>query len=224
MPMLAKEYTVAAFDRRGNMRSALAKEDQKHLNMPQQARDVIAIIRDLGFEKAHIHGNSGGGVIALQLASMYPEYVDAVVAHESPTAAILPDVGKILDFDEYVYDTFRQKGTQAAWKAFSECLVGFTFDGELIPHETGEFFFECEYLIFGLHTPDLNRIRDNKVRLAVARGEESGDAWYARATARQSEIIGCRAANFPGHHLAFAVIPEVYTQALSKLLQHLQAQ
>ena len=35
MSMLVKEYDVDTFDWRGNMRSALAKENQKPLNIPQ---------------------------------------------------------------------------------------------------------------------------------------------------------------------------------------------
>lgn len=161
-----------------------------------------------------MHGNSGGGVIALEMAASYPEYIESVIPHESPTCVLLSDGPKILDFNSYVYNTFRTKGVLAAWKAFSETMVGFTFDVKNIPHENGGFFFRYEYLIFGLYTPDLDRVRKNKVLIAVAKGTESKDAWYARTVDRQAEIIRFPALEFPGAHLAFAIVPDLYAEAL----------
>ena len=223
IPRLVSKYTVVTFDRRGNLRSSLPKEKHQPLNIPQQARDVIAIIRAMGFEKAHVHGNSGGGLIALQLASTYPEYVEHVIAHESPTTAILPDAPAKLDYNASVYDVWRKQGSAAAWKAFSTEMVGFTFDGKDIPHETGDYFFEYEYLIFGLYTPDLDRIKMNKVSIAVAKGEGSGQAFYARTVDRQAEIIGCKMLLFPGPHLAFATLPEAYAEKLLDAFEDLKA-
>ncbi|KAH8800464.1 Alpha/Beta hydrolase protein [Xylogone sp. PMI_703] len=219
LPILAKEYTAVTFDRRGNQRSALPKEELAPMNIPQQARDVIAIIKSLKREKAYIHGNSGGGVIALQMASSYPNWVEGVVPHESPTCALLPDAPKILDFNNYVYKTFKTQGSTAAWKAFSETMVGFSFDGKEIPHQTGDYFFTYEYLIFGLYTPDLDRIRRNGVKIAVSKGKESKDAWYARTVDRQAEILNCKIIDFPGAHLAFAVTPDSYAAALLEALR-----
>ena len=93
-----------------------------------------------------------------------------------------------------------------------------------IPRETGAYFFEYDYLIFGLYTRELDRIWRNKVRIAIVRGEDSGDAWYARTIDRQSEIIGCKALKFPGHHLAFAMMPDIDLQALSRTLQDLRVE
>ncbi|KAK5046469.1 hypothetical protein LTR84_008272 [Exophiala bonariae] len=222
VPLLARHYTVASFDRRGNLRSRLPKEKCQPLNIPQQARDVVAIIRAMGFKKAHIHGNSGGGLIALQLASTYSDFVEHVIAHESPTTAILPDAPQKLDFNASVYDTWRQYGSDAAWKAFSTEMVGFSFDGRDIPHETGDYFFQYEYLIFGLYTPDLDRIKRNNGSIAVAKGEGSGEAFYARTVDRQAEIIGCDKLIFPGAHLAFATNPQEYGTALLKAFKELE--
>ncbi|KAK5188780.1 hypothetical protein LTS03_011342 [Exophiala xenobiotica] len=222
-PHLASHYTVASFDRRGNLRSRLPKEKCQPLNVPQQARDVIAIIRAMGFEKAYIHGNSGGGLIALQLASTYSEFVEHVIAHESPTTAILADAPEKLDYNASVYDTWRKHGSAAAWKAFSTEMVGFSFDGRDIPHETGDYFFEYVYLYFGLYTPDLDRIRRNHVSIVVARGEGSREAFYARTVDRQAEIIGCSKLVFPGPHLAFATLPQEYGPTLLKAFEDLKA-
>jgi 3-oxoadipate enol-lactonase len=43
------------------------------------ADDVAAFIRALGFERAHVHGTSLGGMIGLSLAARHPAVVDRVV-------------------------------------------------------------------------------------------------------------------------------------------------
>lgn len=224
VPLLAPRHTVVTFDRRGNLRGKLPEEKQQPLNVPQQARDVIAIIRAMGFEKAHVHGNSGGGLIALALASNYPEYIEHVIAYESPTTAIVTDAPAKLDYNASVYEVWRKQGSAAAWKAFSTEMVGFTFEGKDIPHETGVYFFEFEYLIFGLYTPDLDRIKMNKVSIAVAKGEGSGQAFYARTVERQAEIIGGKKLGFPGPHLAFATMPEMYAEELLGAFENVRAE
>ena len=71
MHYLAKSFTVVIYDRRGHVGSKVKKP--KPFNVVQQARDVVAIVKDIGREKASVFGSSGGGLIALQLAASYPE-------------------------------------------------------------------------------------------------------------------------------------------------------
>src|ERR1700710_944053 len=67
---LSQHYTVVAYDRRGNAGSVVARPSP--LSPVQSARDVVAIIKALGFNKASVFGTSSGGLIALQLAASYP--------------------------------------------------------------------------------------------------------------------------------------------------------
>jgi hypothetical protein len=75
---LDKQFTVCSCDRRQFNDSRVA--GPKQLNPAQQARDVIAICNALDRDKISVFGNSGGGIIALQFAVSYPEYLDRVMS------------------------------------------------------------------------------------------------------------------------------------------------
>lgn len=96
MPYLSHKYTVVAYDRR-QMSSSTVSGPLRPLNPVQQARDVVAITKALGRKKSHIFANSGGGVLGFELASTYPEAVEHVICHETPTNALLPDAAELTD-------------------------------------------------------------------------------------------------------------------------------
>lgn len=87
---LASEYTVITCGRRGNSRSRL-HENNAELVMAEQSADALAVLHASGFTSARIFGNSGGATIALDLAAHHPHVAEAVVAHEPPVLAVLPD-------------------------------------------------------------------------------------------------------------------------------------
>jgi pimeloyl-ACP methyl ester carboxylesterase len=63
---LAADYHCATFDNRGMGRSQPVGECA--LTVEQMADDALAVMRDIGWESAHVVGHSLGGLIALQLA------------------------------------------------------------------------------------------------------------------------------------------------------------
>jgi pimeloyl-ACP methyl ester carboxylesterase len=54
------------------------------MTVAQQARDVVAIVKAMGSDKAIIFGSSGGGIIGLELAAANPEVIDFLIIHEAP--------------------------------------------------------------------------------------------------------------------------------------------
>lgn len=70
---LATERTVIAPDLRGYGSSALTEEPFS------DARDVLVLMDELGVEQAAVVGASGGGRVALQIASFAPERVSHLV-------------------------------------------------------------------------------------------------------------------------------------------------
>ena len=88
--IMAASYTVITYDRRGNSRSPLYHDPVK-ITIAGQSTDAVAVLRASGFGSARIFGNSGGAIIALDLAAHHPHAVDVVVAHEPPLPRVLPD-------------------------------------------------------------------------------------------------------------------------------------
>jgi pimeloyl-ACP methyl ester carboxylesterase len=78
--ILADEYKVITYDRRANSRSTM--NDPQNIEISQQSRDAVAVLRAVGETSLFVFGNSSGAVIALDMAK--PQAVRAVVAHEAP--------------------------------------------------------------------------------------------------------------------------------------------
>lgn len=235
MAALCQHYTVATYDRRGNAQSTVARPCP--LNPVQSARDVVAIIKALGFSKASVFGTSSGGLIALQLAASYPEYLRHTVVHEVPTLALL--IGEKTDrIDEayVVYETFLEHGAEAALEVFRASGAG-RLDPQLKhtytdrprepragisrpPHHL-DYFFEYEFIPFHIYTPPLAQVRANGCSVAVVQGAESGDKFYARVTSAQAEAMDSRHIIWPGAHAIFVDSPEEFAGSLRETLVEL---
>jgi pimeloyl-ACP methyl ester carboxylesterase len=75
-PELAKEFTVIDYDMRGYGQS---DRPVQPYDMEVWADDVAGLLDALGFEAAHVHGTSMGGMIAIVFAGKYPERTTSVV-------------------------------------------------------------------------------------------------------------------------------------------------
>lgn len=112
--LLADEYTVLTYDRRGNSRSRIRGGDST-LRMEQQSRDAIAVISHNGFRDALVFGSSAGAVIGLDLAARFPESVAGLVAHEPPVFRVLPDAPRLAAFFDEVE---RIRVREGVWPAY----------------------------------------------------------------------------------------------------------
>jgi pimeloyl-ACP methyl ester carboxylesterase len=79
-PALAARYRVLSFHRVGYAGSSRVPEP---VSIARQATHLLALMRYLGIERAHIVGHSSGGNIALQLALDAPERVHSLVILEA---------------------------------------------------------------------------------------------------------------------------------------------
>jgi 3-oxoadipate enol-lactonase len=75
LPLLAGRFRVVRYDNLGHGESAAPPGPY---SVPQLAAELIALLDDLGVERAHHGGLSLGGMVAMQLAATAPERVDRV--------------------------------------------------------------------------------------------------------------------------------------------------
>lgn len=76
IPHLAAELYVVAYDLRGNGNSS---EPMGSVTMATFADDTIALLDELGVDRAHVYGQSFGGMVAIELVLAHPGRVRTLV-------------------------------------------------------------------------------------------------------------------------------------------------
>lgn len=77
IPALAEHFRVIAYDHRGTGRSDRALPDV--VTVDDFADDILALMDELGIERAHLVGHAAGGVAGLAIALKAPERLDRLV-------------------------------------------------------------------------------------------------------------------------------------------------
>lgn len=99
LPVLAADRTVVAMEAQGHGRTSLGDRELTYAGL---AGDVVAVLDDLGHDRAVVVGHSMGGATALQLLVTDPERVAAAV----PMSASLGPQGLHPDLlDPSTYET-----------------------------------------------------------------------------------------------------------------------
>lgn len=223
--IVEKGYTWATFDRRGYEGSRNGTPHR--LNPPQQARDVLTVIKALRFDKATLLGSSLGGMIGFQFALDHGEYVEHLIAHEAPALLLLPDASEMFEYVLGLVELAEREGYQAAAKIWGKSLVGYS-DPDM-PKTGGqeepdvEFFWRYETLTASSYMPNLFRLRESGVSIGLMRGIRSGDAFYARSTYEQAKVLGCLRMDVPGHHQGFETQPDDFVPSIWDMLVQLEA-
>jgi pimeloyl-ACP methyl ester carboxylesterase len=117
VPLLARTFTVIAYDRRGNSRSPFTEPDAS-ITVPRQAADAVAVLDHHGFERAYVFGSSGGAIIALEMVTRHPRRLLGAVAHEPPLVQLLAPDGRERQEIEHIGRLARDKGVMQAYAAF----------------------------------------------------------------------------------------------------------
>jgi|HigsolmetaAR205D_1030408.scaffolds.fasta_scaffold00443_3 3-oxoadipate enol-lactonase len=77
MADFSREFTIVRFDARGHGQSQPGP--LRELTMEQLSQDALAVLDAFGIKRAHICGLSIGGMMAMQIATRYPERVASLV-------------------------------------------------------------------------------------------------------------------------------------------------
>jgi haloacetate dehalogenase len=134
-PPLAREFTVVA-DLRGYGESSKPATTQDHepYSKRAMARDQIAVMRELGFERFSVAGHDRGGRVAYRLALDYPDQIAKLAVLD-----IIP-----------TGEAFRRADAAFGlgyWHWFFLAQPA-PFPERLIGHEPGAFYFQGDRSIF----------------------------------------------------------------------------
>ncbi|MEU2116775.1 alpha/beta hydrolase [Streptomyces sp. NPDC016459] len=213
------DRTVVTYDPRGVGRSE--RTDGAAESLPDEhADDLVRLIEALGSGPVDLFASSGGAVNALALVARRGDLVHTLVAHEPPTAQLLPDREAALEACAGVHATYLREGWGPGMAAF---LAVTSRKGPFPANRTDE--PAPSPAAFGLPTeddgsrgdpllgqnirgctsyrPDLTALRAAPTRIVVAAGKESEGEFAARAAAAVAEGLGTPLTLFPSHHGGF---------------------
>lgn len=111
IPYLSANYRVLAIDYLGVGDSDKPAEGFRY-SVEEQADIVSGLIRGLGFRKVRVIGASYGSMIALNMATRYPDLVEAVVCIEGGAFSV-PDILR-----------YRGMSRVLGWPVFGDALLG----------------------------------------------------------------------------------------------------
>jgi pimeloyl-ACP methyl ester carboxylesterase len=228
VPVLAEEFTVVSYDRRGFSRSP-RPAGWTASSVGEQAEDAAGLLGALDLAPAAVVGHSAGGSIACALVAHHPQVVRQAVLYEPPLFAVVPGGDQVVaGMRAVVEPAMAQGGPRQAMEAFMRANVGDTvFDrwseitgpaGRDRVLDNGAVLFPIEMPWLACFVPDRAAMRAAKVPLTVVTGADDHDTWFGAATTWLAAGTGAGQAELPGGHLGFLTHPEQFVALVRRLL------
>ncbi|MCA0456195.1 MAG: alpha/beta hydrolase [Chloroflexi bacterium] len=224
--ILAADYKVITYDRRGNSRST--RNPPQNFDIRQQSRDAVAVLHHLDERSAYVFGSSGGAVIALDMAATQPQAVRAAIVHEPPLVRIHPHHRGWHQFFAGIYWFGYTFGAPFAMMAFAS-QMGIPSSGyRSVPPDAADrmsknhdFFIKNEMLPFTNYQPDIQRLKTSGIPLFMAAGQITlkKKKFYGETASILASQLRCNLVTFPGHHISYIEHAEDWSAALRGILR-----
>jgi pimeloyl-ACP methyl ester carboxylesterase len=213
------DRTVVTYDPRGAGRSKRT-DGALRTETEEQADDLHRLIEALDVGPVEIFGSSGGAVNGLALVARHPEQVRTLVAHEPPSAQVLPDRDQVMAACEGIHETYLRDGFGPAMAKFIALVshagpipAGFADQPGPDPASFGlpaEDDGSRDDTLLGLNmlsTPgyehDFDALRAAPTRIVVGVGAQSAQMLAGRAGIGVAERLGTVPVTFAGGHDGF---------------------
>ncbi len=225
--VLARQFTVVTYDRRGYSRSPRPANWNK-TSIEEQANDADALLTTIGVAPAAVFGSSSAGPIALDLALRHADHVRGVVLHEPAIYTSLPQAyvqEQFAGFTPMIERAVATGGPRAGQQTLLAALAGAGGFDSLADEESRERWLTNAELVFGMEFPHMlmayhpagDAIAAIRVPVQVLRAEESlpiniaAAEWLAAQT--RTSLLEC-----PGTHLAYCQRPQEVATAIRPFL------
>jgi pimeloyl-ACP methyl ester carboxylesterase len=224
--LLADEFTVITYDRRGNGRSP-APAGWQTTSPEEQADDAAALLDALGVGPAAVFGSSSGGNFVLCLMVRHPGLVRGAILHEPGLYALVDDFHAVrAPVRALVQEAMAAGGPPAAVERFWGYMTGEAGWNRLAPalrerlRATAGTLFGVELGTYELYMPDDQTLTSLAAPVRLLVSEESLPI-LAEIAGRFGQRLGVEVATTPGGHDACHEYPEEVAAAVRPFLGEL---
>ena len=214
---LESDYTVVTYDPRGISHSTLDAPVNDERIVQIFADDAHRLLSATGKDPAFVFASSGGATIALELAARHPDQVRTLVAHEPPSAILLPDPARARAQSADIVETYRSAGIGPTMQKFmAQARIRQSPPppppGEPTPEmregmaqmqRNMDFWFRHYFKAIGDYEPDFDALRSGSARIIAGVGQESQGELANEGGLGLANRLGTEAVVFPGAHGGF---------------------
>jgi pimeloyl-ACP methyl ester carboxylesterase len=226
--LLARDFTVVTYDRRGNGRSA-CPADWNATSPQEQADDAAALLEELSLVPAAIFGTSSGGVFALASVIRHPRAVRAAVLHEPALFPLFDDPSNVRATVGGLFQAgMRAGGPRTAFERFLRFVAGDgNWDGLDAEVREGMLASASTYLnvergAFDSYLPDEQTLASITAPVMVLTSDGS-HPFFAQAADRLADVLGVEVTRTPGTHFPYLDHPEEFAEAVGAFLRNVDA-
>ncbi len=216
--LLADEFTVVAYDRRGNSRSP-RPIGWDTTSIEEQADDAAGLIEALGLAPAAVYGNSSGGTIALDLALRHPEAVRGAILHEPWLPWLFADLEAALaPIKSAIERGMAAGGGAGAVEAFVRLAAGDAAYEALLPERRDRILGNGETLLIEApmdedYRPDDATLTSLQRPVQIMVGRET-PSFLSESPRRLAEFLGSGVVAMPGAHTPQLDHPRAVAEAI----------
>lgn len=223
--LLADEFTVVTYDRRGNSRSP-RPAGWTTTSMDEQADDAAGLLEALDLAPAAVFGTSGGAIILLNLLLRHPDVLRGALVHEPPLVSVLPNAAELgAQFQARIEQALARGGPRGAMEAFIRADAGDAnfehLDPDLRERMLGnsELFWSIELPAFISFVPDATALARTNVPVQVLAGIDSRGVYLHDAARWLADRLGTDLEELPGAHAPYLDHPREMAEALRPFLK-----
>lgn len=222
--LLADEFTVVTYDRRGNSRCP-RPAGWDTTSVDEQSDDAVALLEALSLTPAAVFGTSSGAIIGLDLVIRHPEAIRGAILHEPALISVLARPEEVMGpTQQMVEEAMKRGGPRAAVEAFVRFAAGDENFENLEPElrermlGNGETLFGIEFGTFESYRPSDETLAEVEVPVQVMVGTESAP-FFGESARWLADRLGVEVAAMSGAHTPYLDHPEEMAQKIRPFLR-----
>ncbi|MGY2909512.1 alpha/beta fold hydrolase [Bradyrhizobium sp. URHC0002] len=224
--LLADEFTVVTYDRRGNSRSP-RPTGWTATSVAEQADDAAGLIDALDLAPAVVFGASAGGLIALDLMIRHPAVVRAGVVQEPSLFSLLPDPMIALAprralLEEALRTGGRREAIEVLMRYLNDDAVFAAIPGEILERMLGnaDTILSIESPGFASWQPKTEDLTSLTAPIALMFANETLPA-YKEVTLALAKLLNAEVLIVPGRHGFYLYRPQDLADGLRQMVKSL---